>query len=277
MLARGVLGTEAVGLGPEELFRPLSSIRTTPTPASSTRRSSCSCAVGATCATSMSMLVPEAWEGVARPRPRRARLLPVPRVLTEPWDGPAGLDLHRRPSRRRRARPQRAAPAALAAQRRRARRVLLRGRRGPAHGPRARHAWPARPGRDAVRRPRRAGGLRAWQDDDTVKRWLAGRAPVRRLGARRPAAVRLPATPIDMPPAPDELVAEQVAFGCNREEVAMVLKPMATDAKEPTFSMGDDTPFAARRRRGRGRCSTSSSSASRRSATRRSTTSASAW
>ena len=25
----------------------------------------------------------------------------------------------------------------------------------------------------------------------------------------------------------------------------MVLKPMATDAKEPTFSMGDDTPFAA--------------------------------
>src|SRR5262249_19984812 len=31
----------------------------------------------------------------------------------------------------------------------------------------------------------------------------------------------------------------------TREEVAMVLKPMATDAKEPTFSMGDDVPFAA--------------------------------
>src|SRR5262249_52689914 len=28
-------------------------------------------------------------------------------------------------------------------------------------------------------------------------------------------------------------------------EIAMVLKSMATDAKEPTFSMGDDTPFAA--------------------------------
>src|SRR5205807_10416358 len=41
------------------------------------------------------------------------------------------------------------------------------------------------------------------------------------------------------------LVRQQVAFGFAREEVAMVLKPMATDAKEPTFSMGDDVPFAA--------------------------------
>ena len=36
----------------------------------------------------------------------------------------------------------------------------------------------------------------------------------------------------------------------------MVLKPMATDAKEPTFSMGDDTPFAAVATRP-GPCSTS--------------------
>ena len=48
-----------------------------------------------------------------------------------------------------------------------------------------------------------------------------------------------------MPPSPDDLLREQALFGLNREEVAMVLKPMATDAKEPTFSMGDDTPFAA--------------------------------
>ncbi|HEY3238338.1 MAG TPA: glutamate synthase-related protein, partial [Acidimicrobiia bacterium] len=47
------------------------------------------------------------------------------------------------------------------------------------------------------------------------------------------------------PPGEEELTRTQVAFGVNKEEVAMVLKPMATDAKEPTFSMGDDVPFAA--------------------------------
>ncbi len=57
----------------------------------------------------------------------------------------------------------------------------------------------------------------------------------------------------------------------------MVLKPMATDAKEPTFSMGDDIAVRGRRRPGPDRCSTTSSSASPRSRTRRSTTSASGW
>ena len=61
------------------------------------------------------------------------------------------------------------------------------------------------------------GNLPTWVTADDIKQWLAA----------------------------EDLVAEQAAFGCNREEIAMVLKPMATDAKEPTFSMGDDTPFAA--------------------------------
>jgi len=53
------------------------------------------------------------------------------------------------------------------------------------------------------------------------------------------------------PPPPDELLARQLAHGYTTEELRMVLKPMATDAKEPTFSMGDDTPlpsFAGRPR-----------------------------
>ncbi|MFN8103210.1 MAG: glutamate synthase large subunit [Acidimicrobiia bacterium] len=40
----------------------------------------------------------------------------------------------------------------------------------------------------------------------------------------------------------DDLERRRVAFGWTAEELAMVVKPMATDAKEPTFSMGDDTP-----------------------------------
>ena len=86
--------------------------------------------------------------------------------------------------------------------------------------------------------------LQGLQDDTVVKRWLADRAPYGDW-ARDGLLPFETGSAIDMPPTTEELITEQVAFGCNREEVAMVLKPMATDAKEPTFSMGDDTPFAA--------------------------------
>ena len=89
-----------------------------------------------------------------------------------------------------------------------------------------------------------AAGHTGWQDDGAVKRWLASRAPYGDW-ARDGLLSFLPGYAIDMPPSADELVPEQAAFGLNREEIAMVLKPMATDAKEPTFSMGDDTPLAA--------------------------------
>ena len=66
--------------------------------------------------------------------------------------------------------------------------------------------------------------------------------------------------------APDVtgLRAQQVAHGYTREELSLVLKPMATDAKEPTFSMGDDTPLAAASARTGGPSSATSSSGSRR-------------
>src|SRR5205085_5016433 len=86
-----------------------------------------------------------------------------------------------------------------------------------------------------------AGGF---QTDPTIKGVLARRAPYSRWaydGLRRfPIG-----TPLSELAAGDVITRAQVAFGVNKEEVAMVLKPMATDAKEPTFSMGDDTPFAA--------------------------------
>ena len=85
-----------------------------------------------------------------------------------------------------------------------------------------------------------AGGL---QGDDTVKRWLAGRAPYAEWAADglRPFSS---GKPLDETPEAEALLAHQGAYGVTKEEVAMVLKPMAADAKEPTFSMGDDIPFA---------------------------------
>jgi len=40
------------------------------------------------------------------------------------------------------------------------------------------------------------------------------------------------------------LLRHQIAFGYNTEDVEMVIQPMASEGKEPTFAMGDDTPLA---------------------------------
>jgi glutamate synthase domain-containing protein 2/glutamate synthase domain-containing protein 1/glutamate synthase domain-containing protein 3 len=52
------------------------------------------------------------------------------------------------------------------------------------------------------------------------------------------------ATPATDGPEGRALVAAQVAYGFTRELISTVLRPMATAGKEPTASMGDDTPPA---------------------------------
>src|SRR5207253_9423474 len=41
----------------------------------------------------------------------------------------------------------------------------------------------------------------------------------------------------------DDLTARQIAHGYTREELTLILRPSAVNGKEPTFSMGDDTPL----------------------------------
>src|SRR5262249_11812592 len=65
-------------------------------------------------------------------------------------------------------------------------------------------------------------------------RWSAGLdGPLRHAGRGEP--VQAPAA---------ELTSDQIAFGFTRELISTVLRPMATGGKEPTASMGDDTPPA---------------------------------
>jgi glutamate synthase domain-containing protein 2/glutamate synthase domain-containing protein 1/glutamate synthase domain-containing protein 3 len=81
--------------------------------------------------------------------------------------------------------------------------------------------------------------------DDEVKRVLARRRPYRRwldeqklfLDDQRPRSVE----PIDG----EDLARLQRAFGYTREDLRLVIGPMARDGVEPTGSMGDDTPLAA--------------------------------
>ena len=45
-------------------------------------------------------------------------------------------------------------------------------------------------------------------------------------------------------PAPEQLLAAQRGFGYTREDVRMILQPMAAEGKDSVWSMGDDTPLA---------------------------------
>ncbi|MGI8770061.1 MAG: glutamate synthase-related protein [Acidobacteriaceae bacterium] len=59
------------------------------------------------------------------------------------------------------------------------------------------------------------------------------------------ADVRLEPSPSDdIAFSADDIHRLHGAFGYSREDVAMVLKPMATEGKEAVWSMGDDTPIA---------------------------------
>ncbi len=239
MAARGRLGTEESGLGPEELFRPVLD----PEDSDSGKLD---CAVelllrgGRDLRHAVAMLVPEAWEG-SRDLPADVRdFYRYHACLAEPWDGPAGLiftDGVRVGAAldRNGLRPLRyqvcddgfvVACSEVGAVSVEGHGKVRRGRLGP--------------GEMLCVDPER-GGL---ESDAAIKTWLAGRAPYSDWAYQglRPLS---PGLPVAEPPDEEDLTRTQAAFGVNKEEVAMVLKPMATDAKEPTFSMGDDVPFAA--------------------------------
>ena len=72
---------------------------------------------------------------------------------------------------------------------------------------------------------------------------LADRKPYREWTDRY--LVELQGRGKDNPRIPSDLVGKQKAFGYTYEEVDFSLKGMAMKAKEPTYSMGDDTPLPA--------------------------------
>ncbi len=53
-----------------------------------------------------------------------------------------------------------------------------------------------------------------------------------------------PLEPAAFTPAVEDLTQLQQAFGYTREDVRMMLAPMASDGKDAVWSMGDDTPLA---------------------------------
>jgi glutamate synthase (ferredoxin) len=253
MMARGRLGTEKSGLGPEELFRPVLD----PLDSDSGKLDSAVELLvrgGRDVRHAVAMLVPEAWEGQRDLPPGVRDFFRYHACLTDPWDGPAGLiftDGRRVGAAldRNGLRPLRyqvcedglvVCASEVGAVPVTGHGKVRRGRLGPGDmlcvDPDRLDGDPAGNGTSSL-------GA-AIQDDTTVKTWLARRAPYAAWARDGLLAPPL-GLAVELPPPAEELVRDQVAFGLTREEVAMVLKPMATDAKEPTFSMGDDVPFAA--------------------------------
>ena len=243
MRSRAALGTEAAGLGPEDELRPVldphgsDSAKLDEALELLTRG-------GRRIDHGMAMLIPDAWESARNLSTEVQGFYRYHSALMEPWDGPAGivftdgvrvgalLD-------RNGLRPLRwqicedglvVCSSEVGAVDVSGHGAVRRGRLGP--------------GQMIVVEP---GGLGV-QLDAEVKQRLADAAPYGRWAAdgfHRLAA----GDPVLTPPA--DLVERQATHGYTKEELAMVLKPMANDAYEPTFAMGDDTPlppFASRPR-----------------------------
>jgi glutamate synthase domain-containing protein 2/glutamate synthase domain-containing protein 1/glutamate synthase domain-containing protein 3 len=234
MRGRAELGTEAAGLGPEDLFRPvlddgdsdsgkLDSVVELLTRAGRDPRHV------------MAMLMPEAWENVRDLDPEVRGFYRYHSALMEPWDGPAGvvftngIGVGARLDRNG-LRPLRyqvcedglvAVCSEVGAIDVSGHGKVVRGRLGP--------------GQMLFVDP-----TRGFLDDQACKERIAAGAPYARWAGNGFYRLNPGDAALEVP---DDIVARQAMHGLTKEDMAMVLKPMANEAHEPTFSMGDDSPL----------------------------------
>jgi glutamate synthase (ferredoxin) len=182
------------------------------------------------------MLVPQVWEGVRDVDPDVRDFYRYHACLVEPWDGPAGLVFT----------DGRRVGATLDRNGLRPLRYLV-AEDGYVVASSEVGAVPLE-GHGSIRRERLGPGQMLCVDPDEgglqenreLKDLLASRAPYGEWLAQHliPATAGAPVESV-----PEDLVRRQVAYGITKEEVISILRPMATQAKETTSSMGDDTPI----------------------------------
>ena len=234
MVARAVLGTETAGLGDEDLYRPLLD----PQASDSGKLDE---AVefltrgGRDIRHVMAMLVPQPWENDRDLDPEVRGFYRYHAALMEPWDGPAGLvftdgigvgaTLDRNGLRPMRYEICEDGLVVCCSE---AGAVDLSG-----HG--------------QVKRGRIGPGEMLFIDptrgvlhDAALKERLAAAAPYGKWATDGLLSMSR-GNPVEG--VPDDLERRQIVHGFSKEELAMIIKPMFTDGKEPTFSMGDDSPL----------------------------------
>ncbi len=186
----------------------------------------------------MAMLIPQVWEGRRDLASDLADFYRYHAALVEPWDGPAGVvfsDGRRVGAQldRNGLRPLRyqVCDDGLVACASEVGAISTRG-----HG--------------GVRRERLGPGMALLIDpvageglieDAQLKDALAGRRPYGEWVRLHQRSVGR-GQPVDS--SPEDLVRRQMTSGYTKEEQTTVLRPMASEGKEPISSMGDDTPIA---------------------------------
>ncbi|CAN5602419.1 glutamate synthase large subunit [soil metagenome] len=190
----------------------------------------------------VAMMIPEAWENDDLMDDERRAFFQYHSALMEPWDGPAavaftdgrqiGASLDRnglRPARYSVTKDGRVFMASEdGALRLEPEEIVERGR--------------LKPGRMLVVDTERNEVLR----DEAVKNELAGRQPYKEWVEEGEINLEdLPAAePDGNRPEPSSLFQRQLAFGYTIEDLRILMAPMAMEGKEPTGSMGTDTPLA---------------------------------
>ena len=191
------------------------------------------------------MLVPQVWEGARDLEPEIRDFYRYHSCLVEPWDGPAGLiftDGVRVGATldRNGLRPLRyhvcEDGTIIAASEVGAVTTSLPTDDPDHHGKVRRERLG--PGQMLCVDPTN-GGL---QEDRDIKLRLARQAPYGAWLSEHLTSVKA-GRPVEAVPA--DLRQRQLAFGFSKEEVISILRPMATQGKETTSSMGDDTPIEA--------------------------------
>jgi glutamate synthase (ferredoxin) len=200
----------------------------------------------------MAMLAPEAWENLPNLDPNRRAFYRYHAGLMEPWDGPAavvfsdgrriGVTLDRNGLRSMRylvtstdlvvaTSEAGVVPVDEGA-------IIAKGKLGPGHMILV----------DTERQ--------CFLTNNQVKSELARRQPYQKwVEGLKPLVTETqrPFSLQDTPPWPVQpkinanpqwLARLQAAFGYTHEELIVIIKPMADEGKEPTGSMGDDTPLA---------------------------------
>ncbi len=196
----------------------------------------------------MTMLVPEAWENMPHMVPAWKDFYQYHACLTEPWDGPAALaftdgDIVGACLDRNGLRPARYKIAddgiivmgsEVGVVEMDDAHILEKGRLGP--------------GQMIAVDTRRGRLLR----NDQIKDEIAARRPygkwvqrqIHHLGA-------MPGPGADGHLSMGDLLLRQRIFGYTQEDLSLVIKAMVQEAKEPVFSMGDDTSMAVLARKPR--------------------------
>ena len=188
----------------------------------------------------MSMLIPEAWEKNETMPPERRAFYEYHASLIEPWDGPAAIAFT----------DGRQIGAMLDRNGLRPARyvvtdddvVVLASEAGALHVPsdRVRTRGRLEPGRMLVVNTLHERLL----DDEEVKSDLVSLRPYRRWVAEQRITLPVGASETHTPRDARALARLQRAFGYSREDLRMILAPMAETGEEPVGSMGNDTPLA---------------------------------